>query len=68
MCHAKTIFEFLNFENSLSRVLLTVGKEAFGECFSRQSPSLPSVKNKTLGKENFKLNFEALNEFKSKRF
>ena len=35
---------------------------------TRQRPSLPSVKNKTLGKENFKSNFEALNEFKSKSF
>jgi len=26
------------------------------------------VKNKTLGKENFKSNFEAINEFKSKSF
>jgi hypothetical protein len=42
----------------------------FAECFfyTRQRPSLPSAKKETLGKENFKSKFEALNKFKSKSF
>jgi len=35
--------------------------------YTRQRPSLPSAK-KTLDKENFKSNFEAINKFKSKSF
>jgi len=35
---------------------------------TRQRPSLPSAKKETLGKENFKSKFEALNKFKSKNF
>jgi len=59
-------------------------KKVFAECFfftlgkvpsllsvffdTRQRPSLPSAKKETLGKENFKSKFEALNKFKSKSF
>jgi len=45
-------------------------KPSLSECFffdTQQRPSLPSAK-KTLGKENFKSNFETLNKFKSKSF
>ena len=57
----KLYLNFLNLKNYLPS-----GKEGFAECFSLTlGKSLKSVKNKTL-KENFKSNFEALNEFKSK--
>jgi len=66
----KLYLNFLNLKNSLRSVFLTLDKEAFAECFSLtlDKDLLCRVSKKTLGIENFKSNFDALNKIKSKSF
>ena len=66
----KLYLNFLNLKNALLSVFFTLDKEAFAECFSLtlDKDLLCRVSKKTLGIDNFKSNFDALNKIKSKSF